>query len=153
METGKYDAIVLAATGLQKMNMIDVATEIFETSVMLPAVGQGILGIELIDKEGHVLDLVKKLRHEPTKNAADAERAFLIALGGGCNLPIAAYAVVDDNEIIIDGVFATEDGSCYSKATIKGEVEKRRELARELAKQLQEEIETKKTQDLVKTTT
>ena len=153
METGKYDAIVLAATGLQKMNMIEVATEIFETSIVLPAVGQAILGIELIDKEGYVLDLVKKIRHEPTKNAADAERAFLIALGGGCNMPIAAYAVVNNNEISIEGVYATEDGACYAKGNIKGKIEERRELARKLAKQLQEEIETKKTQQLVKTTT
>lgn len=152
MEQGNYDAIVLAATGLQKMNMIEVATEIFDTSTMLPAVGQGILGIELIDKEGYVYDLVKKLRHEPTKEAADAERAFLLALGGGCNLPIAAYAVVENDEITIDGVFATEDGSCFSRDTIKGKLEERRDLARTLAKQLQDEIEIKKNNKLVKTT-
>ncbi len=151
MQNGDYDAIVLAATGLQKMNMIDVATEIFETSVMVPAVGQGILGIELIDKEGYVYDLVKKLKHADTKHAADAERTFLLALGGGCNLPIAAYAVADGDKIKIEGVFATEDGTCFSKGSISGDVEQRRELARKLAKQLQDEIEIKKTQDLVKT--
>ncbi|MCB0409565.1 MAG: hydroxymethylbilane synthase [Flavobacteriales bacterium] len=151
MQNGDYDAIVLAATGLQKMNMIDVATEIFETSVMVPAVGQGILGIELIDKEGYVYDLVKKLKHADTKHAADAERTFLLALGGGCNLPIAAYAIADGDKIKIEGVFATEDGTCFSKGSISGNVEERRELAKKLAKQLHDEIEIKKTQDLVKT--
>jgi len=144
METEGYDAIVLAATGLQKMNMIDVATEIFETDVMLPAVGQGVLGIELIDKDGHVLDLVKKLKHEPTKHAADAERAFLIALGGGCNLPIAAYAKVVEQEIFIEGIFASEDGTYFAKQSISGKVEDKRDLARTLANQLKEEIEHKK---------
>ncbi|MCB9360870.1 MAG: hydroxymethylbilane synthase [Flavobacteriales bacterium] len=146
METGNYDAIILAATGLQKMNMIDIATEIFETSTMLPAVGQGILGIELVDREGYVYELVKKLRHEPTKQAADAERAFLIALGGGCNLPIAAYALIEKEEITIHGVFASEDGAYYAKNSIKGKVEDRKELARTLALQLKEEVELKKNQ-------
>ena len=146
METGKYDAIVLAATGLQKMNMIDVATEIFDLETIVPAVGQAILGIELIDKDGYVYDLVKKLRHEPTKNAADAERAFLIALGGGCNLPIAAYATVDDDNIEMTGVFANEDGSIFTKNNITGNVANRKALAHELAMQLKAEVETKKEQ-------
>ncbi|MCO6501260.1 MAG: hydroxymethylbilane synthase [Vicingus serpentipes] len=144
METEGYDAIVLAATGLQKMNMMDVVTEIFETDVMLPAVGQAILGIELIDKDGYVLDLVKKLKHDPTKHAADAERAFLIALGGGCNLPIAAYAKVVQDEIFIEGIFATEDGKYFSRKSIQGKVEDKKELARTLANQLKEEVEDKK---------
>jgi hydroxymethylbilane synthase/glutamyl-tRNA reductase len=144
METGGFDAIILAATGLQKMNMIDEATEIFETDLMLPAVGQGILSIELIDKKGHILELIKKLNHEPTKHAADAERAFLIALGGGCNLPIAAYAVATDNEITIEGVFATEDGKYFAKNTISGKIEDKKTLARTLATQLKDEVESKK---------
>lgn len=144
METEGYDAIILAATGLQKMNMISVATEIFEIDTMLPAVGQGILGIELIDKEGYVLDLIKKLRHDDTKHAADAERAFLIALGGGCNLPIAAYAQISGDKITIEGVFATEDGSSFARKSISGNIENKKSLARTLAIQLKEEVEAKK---------
>lgn len=146
MEEGKYDAIVLAATGLQKMNMADMATEIFDIETIVPAVGQAILGIELVDKEGYIYDLVKKLRHEPTKHAADAERAFLIALGGGCNLPIAAYATVDDDNINIVGIFANEDGSIFSKNNITGNIADRKALAQELAMQLKAEVETKKEQ-------
>jgi len=119
---------------------------------MLPAVGQGILGIETIDKEGYVLDLIKKLRHEPTKNAADAERAFLIALGGGCNLPIAAYAQATKTDITIQGVFATEDGKYFARKKITGKVEDRRELARSLALDLKKEIELKKKEQLSETT-
>lgn len=148
MEAGEYDAVILAAAGLRRLNMIDYATEILELDVMLPAVGQGILGIETIDKEGYVLDLVKKLRHEPTKYAADAERAFLIALGGGCNLPIAAYAKATNNDIEIEGVFASEDGVYFSRKTIKGKVEERRELARVLALDLKKEIDLKKKEQL-----
>ena len=142
METEDYDAIVLAATGLQKMNMIDIATEMFETDVMLPAVGQGILSIELIDKKGYILDLIRQLNHEPTKHAADAERAFLIALGGGCNLPIAAYAIASENEITIEGVFASEDGSSFSRKSISGKIEDKKSLARALALELKAEVES-----------
>ncbi len=144
MEVGDYDAIILAATGLQKMNMMDYVTEIFETDVMLPAVGQGILGVELIDKEGYILDLIKKLKHEPTKIAADAERAFLIALGGGCNLPMAAYAQVKDDVITIEGVFATQEGAHFSRSSISGKIENKKTLARTLAAQLKAEVESKK---------
>ena len=143
METEGYDAIVLAATGLQKMNMIDIATEIFETDVMVPAVGQGILSIELIDKEGHIVDLVKQLRHEPTKDAADAERAFLIALGGGCNMPIAAYAQATETEITIEGVYATEDGKHFEKGIVTGNIADKKTLARDLALELKAKIELK----------
>jgi len=143
METEGYDAIVLAATGLEKMNMLDQATEIFEIDVMVPAVGQAILGIELIDKDGYILDLVKQLKHEPTKNAADAERAFLIALGGGCNTPIAAYAQATETEITIQGIYASEDGIHFEKATISGKVGDKKTLARKLATQLKDKIEQK----------
>lgn len=144
MQKGDYDAIILAATGLQKMNMINVATEIFDTDVMLPAVGQGILSIEMIDKDGYIYDLVKKLNHQPTKDAADAERAFLIALGGGCNLPMAALAEATATEIFIEGIFATKDGAFFSKKSIKGSINDKRTLARQLALELKEEVEAKK---------
>lgn len=144
METEGYDAIVLAATGLEKMNMLDIATEIFETDIMIPAVGQAILGIELIDKAGHILDLVSQLKHEPTKHAADAERAFLIALGGGCNTPIAAYAQATETEITIEGIYASEDGKHFEKATISGQIEDKKTLARTLATQLKEKVDAKK---------
>lgn len=144
MEKGNYDAIILAATGLQKMNMIDVATEIFDTDVMLPAVGQGILAIEMIDKDGYIYDLVKKLSHQPTKDAADAERAFLIALGGGCNLPMAAYAQATETEINIEGIFATKEGDFFARKSISGSINDKRTLARQLALALKEEVELKK---------
>lgn len=144
METEGYDAIILAVSGLKRMNMLDIATEIFDEDIMLPAVGQGILGIEVIDQQGYVLDMVKKLTHEPTKNAAYAERAFLIALGGGCNLPIAAYATATETEISIEGAFATEDGKIHARKSIKGKITDKKVLARTLALELKEEVESKK---------
>lgn len=143
METEGYDAIILAATGLQKMNMIDIATEIFDTDLMVPAVGQGILSIELIDKAGHILELVKKLKHEPTKSAADAERAFLIALGGGCNMPIAAYAQATETEITINGIYATEDGKHFERGSVTGSIDNKKTLARDLALDLKAKVELK----------
>ena len=144
MHEGNYDAIILAAAGLKRLNMLEEATEIFDENIMVPAVGQGILGIELIDKEGHILDLVKQVRQEETRIAADAERAYLIALGGGCNLPIAAHAVVNNENLTITGVFANEDGSIFEKDSITGNIEDKRTLARDLAMKLKEKVESKK---------
>ena len=144
MHEGNYDAIIYAAAGLKRLNMLEEATEIFDENIMVPAVGQGILGIELIDKEGHILDLVKQVRQEETRIAADAERAYLIALGGGCNLPIAAHAVVNNENLTITGVFANEDGSIFEKDSITGNIEDKRTLARDLAMKLKEKVESKK---------
>ncbi len=143
METGNYDAIVLAAAGLNRMNMLDCATEIFDEGIMVPAVGQGILGIELIDKEGYILDLIKQVRTEDTRIAADAERAYLIALGGG-NLPIAAYATVNGEDLSITGIFSNEEGSIFAKGNITGNVDDKRTLSRELAIKLKAEVDNKK---------
>ena len=143
METEGYDAIILAVSGLKRLNMLSIVTEFFDDEIMLPAVGQGILGVELIDKEGYVLNMVKKIIDESTKNEALAERAYLIALGGGCNLPIAAHAVAKGKKITIDGFFATEDGKYCAKGTITGTIENKKIIARELALQLQKEVESK----------
>jgi len=142
METEGYDAVILAVSGLKRLNMLNVVTDFFDDKVMLPAVGQGILGVELIDKESYVLNMVKKIVHEPTKNEAYTERAYLIALGGGCNLPIAAHAIAKGDKITIDGFFATEDGKFCARDTISGTIENKKIIARKLALQLKEKVES-----------
>ena len=86
----------------------------------------------------------KVIDAETEEPIADAERAFLIALGGGCNLPIAAYAVATDKDITIDGIFATEDGKYFEPDTTTAQIEDKKDLARTLAHQLKEKVESKK---------
>ena len=89
------------------------------------------------------LELIKKLKHEPTKTAADAERALLIALGGGCNMPIAAYAQATETEITIEGDYATDDGKHFEKGTVTGSIDDKKTLARTLALQLKAKVTEK----------
>ncbi len=88
---GPYDAIVLAQAGLSRLGMDDVISEALPFSVMLPAPGQGALGVQCRD-DGGWLRLVEPVGHQETAIAVCAERAFLAALGGGCCVPVAAYA-------------------------------------------------------------
>ena len=88
---GPYDAIVLAKAGLSRLGMDDVISEVLPSSAMLPAPGQGALGVQCRD-EADSLHLLEPIRHQETAMAVCAERAFLAGLGGGCSVPVAAYA-------------------------------------------------------------
>ncbi len=144
MYTEEYDAVILAAAGLYRLNMQDVITHEFSDNEMLPAVGQGILAIETIDKEGELMEIVKQLRHMSTKFSADAERAFLIALGGGCNQPMACLAQVEDETIHITGFYADNDFTVFERASMSGLVKDRRILAGRLAQFLQSKVQSKR---------
>jgi hydroxymethylbilane synthase len=89
--TEECDAIVLAAAGILRLGYADRITEYLSLDVMLPAVGQGALAVQARANDAATLELLKPLDHAPTRAAATAERAFLRALGGGCQVPIAAY--------------------------------------------------------------
>lgn len=119
MEEGEYDAIVLAAAGLKRLEMLHLATQVFTLDEMLPAAGQGALAIETRDEKNYVSDLVSMLNHEPTRIATKAERHFLISLGGGCNYPIAVFSELKKNDIIIKGFYATDDGSSVVKEMLR----------------------------------
>jgi hydroxymethylbilane synthase len=143
MMEGDYDAIILAYAGINRLGMIDKADDIFSATDVLPAVAQGALAIEVRDESGFVMDLIKKFNHAPTQMATFAEREFLIALGGGCNYPIAAYAQVNGDEISIEGMFATDDGSLVVLGEEKGTAVNYIQIARDLAIRLKAELEEK----------
>ena len=143
MMEGDYDAIILAYAGINRLGMIDKANDIFSAKDILPAVAQGALAIEVRDESGFVMDLIKKFNHGPTQIATFAEREFLIALGGGCNYPIAAYAQVNEEQITIEGMFATEDGSVLVSGEEKGPAVNYIQIARDLAVRLKAELEEK----------
>jgi hydroxymethylbilane synthase len=108
---GQVDAIVLAAAGLRRLGLEAQATEILEPELSLPAVGQGALGIECREDDEEVRTLLATTDDEPTHICVTAERAFMAAVGGSCQLPVAAYCQRDGTELWLRGMFADADGS------------------------------------------
>ena len=110
LDEGRYDAIVLAAAGLNRMGWENRIAEVLSTDYMCPAVGQGALAIETRADNGDAERICRALDHAETRLAVAAERALLAALGGGCQVPIGAYAQVDGDEIHLTAVVCTPDG-------------------------------------------
>jgi len=107
---GPYDATLLAQAGLERLGQADRISEVLPLDRMLPAPGQGALGIQCRD-EADSIALLSALNHDPTRRAVAAERAFLAGLGGGCALPIAAYGVLDGDSLRLRGRVSAPDGS------------------------------------------
>ena len=108
-----FDAIVMAAAAIERLgiSLNDRVVEILEPSVMLPQVAQGALVVECRSDDAQTRSLLSALNHEPSRQCVDAERAFLAELGGDCDLPVAACAVLDAGELCIDALVAAPDGS------------------------------------------
>lgn len=136
LDEGNMDAIILAAAGLQRLGHGNRIKEIIPTSVCLPAVGQGALAIECRTDNTEVREMLAFLNDKATKQATDAERAFLGLVEGGCQVPIGVHAEVQDNEIKIEAIIASLDGSTVLRNTISGEAEKAVELGQKLGHQM-----------------
>ncbi|MBS1252014.1 MAG: Porphobilinogen deaminase [Anaerolineales bacterium] len=136
MREGQYDAVVLAAAGLDRMGWLDQAAAIFEPKVMLPAPAQGALAIQAREDDETTLARLDPLNDAATHAAVTAERAFLRALGGGCRVPIAAFARIDGGWLTLHGLVADEDGSEHVRGDLDGAIEEAAEVGGELAKQL-----------------
>lgn len=113
VESGGYDAAVLAAAGLERLGLLDRATQVFTTLELLPAVGQGVLALQCRTEDAELIESLEALDHRDTRIAITAERAFLRALGAGCQLPVGAYATVDGERLRIDALLADEAGKPY----------------------------------------
>ncbi len=133
---GQYDAVVLAAAGLDRMGWLDRATEVFEPDVVLPAPAQGALAIQAREDDEQTLGLLKPLDDPATHAAVTAERAFLRALGGGCRVPIAAYAQAEGGRLTLHGLVAAEDGSEHVRGDLDGAAEEAAAIGERLAQQL-----------------
>lgn len=107
---GDYDAIVLAQAGLTRLGLQMHISEVFSLDVMLPAPGQGALAVQCRADDMETLALLAALHDPLTAAAVDAERAFLAGLGGGCSLPVAAFAEKNDGSIILTGAVMSTDG-------------------------------------------
>ncbi len=136
LQEGKYDAIVVASAGLKRLGLLHLATEFFSPETMIPAIGQGSLGLEAREDDEEVIEMVKFLNHEKTNIEVTAERAFLKKLEGGCQVPIAGYAEIHNGGLEISGMVASFDGNKLLKSTLKGPEEKAESLGIELAEKL-----------------
>src|SRR5215471_1698388 len=135
MRQGEVDGIVVAAAGMGRLGLQEEITEILSIEAMLPAVGQGALGIETV--AGHWIDgLLQALHDSPTAQAVAAERAFLWHLGGGCTVPIAAFAQCQGATLHLRGLVSTPDGSRILRQEICGPVPEAAQLGERLAVQM-----------------
>jgi hydroxymethylbilane synthase len=121
LESEGFDAILLAAAGLERMGWSDRATEFLSPDICLPAVGQGALGIECRANDKEVLQILSAYNDRDTELTVTAERGFLARLNGGCQVPIGAYAtLVEQGSIRLTGMVGTPDGHLLLKESLTG---------------------------------
>jgi hydroxymethylbilane synthase len=138
LESEGLDAIVVAAAGLKRMDMSQVVTEYLPCETMLPAVGQGALGIETRTSDTATNHMVEKLAHLPTMTAVSAERAFLRRLEGGCQVPVGAHATLNGKELVLTGMVAELDGRRVIRKKCTGEARDAQLIGRRLAEEILE---------------
>ena len=136
LETEDLDAIIVAAAGVRRLGLESRITEYLSETIMLPAIGQGALAIEINDDNEAIQGLIAPLDHRETNLAVKSERAFLSRLEGGCQVPIAARARIVGEEIVLAGLVAEVDGSVLLRETIRGPVGEHETLGVELANRL-----------------
>jgi hydroxymethylbilane synthase len=130
------DATILAHAGLERLGLDDAITEILDPSWMLPAVGQGALGLECREGDGDTIALLRQLDDRPTHHAVLAERAMLRTLLGGCQVPIGASATVAGTTLTLRGTVLSPDGSRRIAGTVTGPADDAETLGRRLAEEL-----------------
>jgi hydroxymethylbilane synthase len=136
LERGDFDAVVLAEAGLARLGFAERITQVLPWSVLLPAVGQGALGLEARIDDQPVRQVVGKLNHPESEAAVLAERAMLAALQGGCLAPIAAWGRVEAGQLTLSGRVLRPDGSQKVEATLAADPSAAVELGRRVAESL-----------------
>ena len=136
LREGEYDALVVAAAGLRRLGLLDAAAAVLDPEEMLPAVGQGTLGVEAREEDAATLALADVLTDAETRAATLAERAFLEALGGTCVTPLAAYARRVEAGLRLDVFLATPDGTRVLRDGGVGDPEAPQALGQRLAGRL-----------------
>jgi len=136
LDQGDFDAVILAAAGLKRLGLGERITGRLTMEECLPAVGQGIIGIECRDQDQEILEALRAVEHSGTRRCINAERSLARELGASCESPIAAYGEVRDGELFLKGMVALPDGSRMVRAMVRGGATDGRELGRELAADL-----------------
>ncbi len=136
LASGDYDAIILAAAGLKRLELTANIVEELSPPRMLPAPGQGALGIECHREAQEVLKLVSQLEHPPTRAAVDAERLMLALLHAGCSAPVGAWGRTEQGELKLDGLVASLDGKHVLRASASGPSSTAMQIGRQVAEAL-----------------
>jgi hydroxymethylbilane synthase len=136
LAAGEYEAIVLAAAGLKRLGFTDRIVEEFRPPRMLPAPGQGALGLECHREASEVLKFVNQLEHAESRAATDAERAMLALLHAGCSAPVGAWGRVEDGNLKLDGLVASLDGQQVLRASASSAIDSAVQLGKHVAEEL-----------------
>ena len=136
LESEGLDGIILAGAGLKRLGWEECVTEYIDPNILLPAIGQGAVGIEARDFDVDVLAALVGLDHEETAIALEAERGFLKVLGGGCQVPIGGYATVEEDYLTLRGLVGSLDGKKIFRSEIKGHINQAAKLGVELAHEI-----------------
>jgi hydroxymethylbilane synthase len=136
LDEGDYDAIVLACAGLKRLGMAARITRALTPEELLPAIGQGVIGIECRLGDEAVRRLIEPLEHAPTRLRIQAERAFNATLAGGCQAPVAGFSLIEHDLLELRGLVGWPDGSKIVRGQISGPAQDAEMLGRELAEEL-----------------
>lgn len=139
LDEGEFDAVILAAAGLKRLGLGGRITGRLEMEECLPAVGQGVIGIECRSGDEDILEALYSIEHGATRRCVNAERGFAEELQASCESPIAAYGEVRDSEIFLRGVVATPDGGRILRGSARGSPTDGISLGKELATELKME--------------
>lgn len=133
IETENLTGIILAAAGMKRLGYGAKIAQYLPVEFMLPAVGQGAIGLQIREADSALAGVLTKLNHATTAAELAAERSYLRALGGGCRLPIAAYCKLEGKQLSLDGLVAAPDGAAVIRDRVRGAVEEAEELGTRLA--------------------
>jgi len=133
IETENLTGVILAAAGMKRMGYLEKITQYLPIELMLPAVGQGALGLQIRKDDKELAGICGKLNDLQTAAEVTAERAYLRALGGGCRLPIAAYGLIEGKRLTLEGLLAAPNGSEVIRDKVWGVIGAAEELGKKLA--------------------
>lgn len=136
LDEGQFDAIILAAAGVKRLGWAERITEVIEPEVSLPAIGQGAIGIECRVDDDFINKLIAPLNHSETSVCVRAERSCLKKLEGGCQVPIAAHATLNNDKLLMDGLVGSVSGDRIIKSHIEGSPKDAESLGLKLADNL-----------------
>ena len=132
MVEGRYDGLVMAAAGIERLKLDKYITEYLDFDLFLNAPGQGAIAVEINSKNKEVNQLVSTINHERTMICTRYERDFMKRMGGGCNYPIGAYSYFEGSKIFLEGIILSLNGKKSIKHKVKSE-DKNSDLAHELS--------------------
>ena len=136
MLESKYDGLVMAAAGIERLGLQEYITEYFDTEQMLPAPGQGAISVEVIKNNNEIIDLISKINDDETNLTTHYERSFMNELGGGCNSPIGAYSFISNKKKKITGSILSLDGKKVYKNSLEMDINNDSNIGKLLAYKL-----------------